>query len=298
MWTKRHFCAPGQFPHRSICIQFHEDHGCENRRLRAHWRHGIGCACRSQRLHRLALLARLLLRRMLRGAAGNRGKRALADSAGRGQIHCDAPLHPSHIGSRNHVRTRRRRGEAYRFHASKGHAFRRCAHCAVRSRNCFYANGTCIALRLWPHRALGHGYQRRRARDCRAQPRHSARIGARAWREPENRSGVHTAQGRTRLVHAHLRCIPRARSQAHRCAACAERLPAYLAQLEPAAQVQGKLSRCRRAFSHHTQGPHLSAERWHRGFPHHFVAGADRWNAETGTTVIVGCATLPSPCSP
>ncbi len=151
----------------------------------------------------------------------------------------------------------------------------------MRARKRFAAHGTGVALRLWPHRAVGHGHRRRRARGCRPESRHPARFSSRAWREPEDRGGVSpcaraNAPG-SRSPTAHPTSPIPSTSTAQR---ALDDLPAHLAQLEPAPQVQGQTIAMQSSVRSSPSRPSLSGPR------------AASWPSPTTSLARIGLAAL------
>ncbi len=72
---------------------------------------------------------------------------------------------------------------------------------------------------------------------------------------------------------------------------------AVVDRLVVAVHLPGRLPRGGGPLADHAEGPHLRADRRHRGRGHHLAAGDPRAAAATGTTGSAGCATPPSPSS-
>ena len=161
------------------------------------------------------------------------------------------------------------------------------------------AHGVGAALRLRPHRAMGHPARGwRAARHRRARHGGAAHAGAAARRGPAHRRRIHRAAGRDGALHPHLRPLAPAaaggRSTPH--AALADTEP-FWRDWAARCRAGGPLGARRCALPDHPEGAHLPrrpAASSPRRPPRCRSSSAAR---ATGTTASAGCATPRLRCS-
>jgi hypothetical protein len=141
--------------------QASNNHARKNRRLCPDRRLRNRRPDRQTRLHRLALLARFLLRRLFRRPPRHRGKRPLENHARRRRMDYHPPLSHPHAHPRNHIQPQRRLLPPHRLHAPPPAGLPRCPHRPRHSRQGRRPHGDGAPLRLRPNSPLGHAHQGR-----------------------------------------------------------------------------------------------------------------------------------------
>ena len=185
-------------------------------------------AGRPRRLDRLAVLAALRFRCLLRRAARHARTRPLADRAAeteRGEDH--APLPAQHADPGDALRDRRGRGDADRFHAAARRATRiSCASSSASAARVDIAWRADAALRLRRHRAVGDADRRQHAARHRRPDMVVLRSPVQLHGENFKTVGEFTvAAGETRAVRAVLRALASSRCRSRSMPSAAARRP-------------------------------------------------------------------------